>query len=164
MTDARGQADIAEVQGQALSPLDSFWLEAARHATKESVSALEEAAKQMIAVTTLAQAIYFAAVSFGDMKAALAALTPARQWLLAIALVVPLVVWLASLAFAVLVFKPKAYRTSLDSPDHAREVYEEIVAYKHCQLARAHRLLAAGFAPLIINIVLYLIVVPARPH
>jgi hypothetical protein len=162
MAEDSDENEIIEVQGEALTPSDSFWLDMVRGAAKESVHALEEAAKQLIAVTTVAQAIYFAAVSFGDMKAALAALTPARQWLLAIALVVPLVFWLASLAFAVLVFKPKTYRTSLDSPDHAREVYDEIVAYKHRQLVRAHRFLAAGFVPLIINVVLYLIVVPAK--
>ncbi len=154
--------EIVEVQGEALTTLDSFWLDVARGAAKESVGALEEAAKQLIAVTSLAQAIYFAAVSFGGVKTALGALTRAEQWLIAVALVAPLLLWLASLAFAVLVFKPKTYRTSLDSPDLARQVYEKIVAYKHRQLVRAHRLLAAGFALLIINVVLYLIYIPAK--
>ena len=155
--------EIVEVQGEALTPLDTFWLETARGAAKESVAALEGAAKQLIAVTTLAQTIYFAAVSFGDVKAALGTLTRAQQWLVAVALVVPLILWLASLAFAVLVFKPETYRTSLDSPDLARQVYERVVAYKHRQLVRAHRLLAAGFVPLIINVVLYLVFVPPKP-
>ena len=154
--------EIVEVEGEALTPLDTFWLETARGAAKESVAALEEAAKQLITVTTLAQTVYFAAVSFGDVKAALGALTRAQQWLVAVALVVPLILWLASLAFAVLVFKPETYRTSLDSPDLARLVYERVVAYKHRQLVRAHRLLAAGFAPLIINVVLYLVFVPPK--
>jgi hypothetical protein len=161
MPDDSEANEIVEVQGEALTSSDSFWLDMVRGTAKESVSALEEAAKQLITVTTVAQAIYFAAVSFGGVKAALGSLTPARQWLVAISLIVPLIFWLASLAFAVLVFRPKTYSTSLDSPDHAREVYEEIVAYKHRQLLRAHRLLATGFIPLIINIVLYLIFVPA---
>jgi hypothetical protein len=155
--------EIVEVQGEALTPLDGFWLETARGAARESVAALEEAAKQLITVTTLAQTIYFAAVSFGDVKAAVTTLTWSQKWLAAIALVVPLVCWLASLAFAVMVFKPETYRTSLDSPDLARQVYERIVVYKHRQLARAHRLLAAGFVPLIINVVLYLVFVPPKP-
>jgi hypothetical protein len=154
--------EIVEVQGEALTPLDSFWLETVRSAVKESVGALEEAAKQLITVTTLAQAIYFAAVSFGDVKVALGTLTQTRQWLITIALVIPLLFWLASLAFAVRVFKPETYRTSLDSPDRAREAYEEIVTYKHRQLGRAHRMLATGFVALIINVVLYLIFVPAK--
>lgn len=158
------RTDIVEVQGEALTPLDGFWLDVARGAAKESVGALEEAAKQLITVTTLAQTIYFAAVSFGGVKAALGTLTREWQWLVAIALVVPLLFWLASLAFAVRVFRPETYRTSLDSPDLARQVYESIVAYKHRQLVRAHRLLATGFVPLIINVVLYLIFVPAKPN
>jgi hypothetical protein len=163
MTKAKtGPEEVVEVQGEALTPLDGFWLETARGAAKESVAALEEAAKQLIAVTTLAQTIYFAAVSFGDMKAALAALTREQKWLAAAALVLPLACWLASLAFAVLVFKPETYRTSLDSPDMAKQVYERIVAYKHRQLVRAHRLLATGFLPLIINVVLYLVFVPPK--
>jgi hypothetical protein len=162
MADDSKENEIIEVQGEALTPSDSFWLDMVRGTAKESISALEEAAKQLIAVTTLAQAIYFAAISFGGVKAALGTLTPAQQWLTAIALVVPLLFWLASLAFAVLVFKPKTYRTSLDSPDHAREAYDEIVTYKHRQLVLAHRMLIAAFVPLIINLVLYLILVPAK--
>ena len=134
--------EIVEVQGEALTPLDTFWLETARGAAKESVAALEGAAKQLIAVTTLAQTIYFAAVSFGDVKAALGTLTRAQQWLVAVALVVPLILWLASLAFAVLVFKPETYRTSLDSPDLARQVYERVVAALNLSFGAA--LLAAG--------------------
>jgi len=162
MADDREENKIIEVQGGGLTPLDSFWLDMMRGTAKESIGALEEAAKQLIAVTTLAQAIYFAAVSFGDVKAALGTLTPVRQWPVAIALVVPLVFWLTSLAFAARVFKPKKYQTSLDSPDHAREAYEEIITYKHRQLGRAHRMLAAGFVALITNVLLYLIFVPAK--
>lgn len=160
MKSKTGPNEIVEVQGEALTPLDGFWLETARGAAKESVAALEEAAKQLVNVTALAQTIYFAAVSFGAVKAALATLTRTQQWLAAAALVLPLACWLASLAFAVLVFKPETYRTSLDSPDLAQKVYKRIVAYKHRQLVRAHRLLAAGFVPLIINVVLYLVFVP----
>ncbi|HYJ88032.1 MAG TPA: hypothetical protein VEW46_18340 [Pyrinomonadaceae bacterium] len=154
--------DIVEVQGEALTPLDSFWLDSARNMAKESVGALEEAAKQSITVTTLAQSIYFAAISFGDVKNALGTLTYTGQWLVAGALVVPLICWLASLAYAVLVFKPEMYGTNLDSPELTKQVYEEIVAYKHQQLIRAHRLLVVGFGPLIINVVLYLIFIPAK--
>ena len=157
------ETEIVEVQGAALTPLDRFWLDAARGAAKESVAALEEAAKQLITVTTLAQTIYFAAISFSDLKAGLGLLAPVQRWLVVAALIFPLMYWLASLVFAVRVFKPETYRTNLDAPDLAREMYEGIVAYKHRQLIYAHRLLVIGFVPLIINIALYLIFVPAKP-
>ena len=38
-----------------LTVLDRFWLDTARGAVKESIAALEGAAKQMIGITTLAQ-------------------------------------------------------------------------------------------------------------
>ena len=53
-----------------------------------------------------------------------------RQWMVAVVLVVPLIFWLLSLAFATRVFEPESYSTSMDSPDMARKVYENIVSYK----------------------------------
>ena len=146
---------IIEVQSQPLTALDRFWLETARNAAKESVGALEEAAKQLIAITSLSQGIYFAAISFGDVKKALPQFASAQQLAITGALVLPLLCWVVALAFAILVFKPETYRTNLDSPDLARETYQAVVAYKHKQLRRAHIALVIGFAPLIVNVVLF---------
>jgi len=146
---------IPEVAGESLTPLDRFWLETARNAVKESVSALEEAARQLIAITSLAQGIYFAAISFGDIKKALSQFAPAWQWAITGALVLPLMCWLIALFFAIRVFVPRVYATNLDSPDLARETYKQVVAYKHVQLRRAHVALVLGFVPLIVNVVLF---------
>ena len=144
-----------EVQGQSMTKLDRFWLETARGAAKESISALEEAAKQLIGITSLLQAIYFAAISFGELKKSLV-VEGVVDWLLVFLFVLPIVLWLFSLGFAVRVFKPKTYKTNLSSPDLARQMYGEIVSYKHEQLQRAHFFLVLGFVPLVVNIVLYL--------
>jgi hypothetical protein len=155
MSDPNNPNEITEIQGESLSPLDRFWLETARNAAKESVSALEEAAKQLIAITSLAQGVYFAAISFGDIKKALPQFALAWQWAIVGALVLPLVCWLVALFFATRVFVPRAYATNLDSPDLARETYEQVVAFKHAQLRRAHVALVLGFVPLIVNILLF---------
>lgn len=63
MSNTPNQPQIPEVQGEPLTPLDRFWLDTARNAAKESVGALEEAAKQLITITTLVQTIYFAVIS-----------------------------------------------------------------------------------------------------
>jgi len=147
--------DNEPVRGGSLTRLDRFWLETARSAAKESVGALEEAAKQLISVTSLIQAIYFAAISFSDLKESLV-VEGANDWLLVLLFVLPIVLWLTSLRFAVRVFKPETYKTNLSSPDLARSMYEEMVAYKHRQLRRAHLFLVLGFVPLVVNIVLYL--------
>lgn len=150
------------IEPTPLTALDRFWLETTRGAVKESISSIEEAAKQLIAITTLASTIYFAAVSFSDIKAGLMQLDNVALWGFAIIFAVPIALWLASLWFSILVFKPEIYNTNLDSPDLARETYESIAAYKHKQLQRAYFFLAVGFAPLIVNILVYLIAVPVN--
>jgi len=142
-------------QGGLLTKLDRFWLETARSAARESIAALEEAAKQLIGITSLLQAIYFAAISFSELKKSLVA-EGVVDWLLVFLFVLPIVLWLFSLSFAVRVFKPETYKTNLSSPDLARRMYEEIVSYKHKQLGRAHLFLLLGFIPLVVNIILYL--------
>jgi hypothetical protein len=150
------ESDEKPVQGGSLTKLDRFWLETARGAAKESVAALEEAAKQLISVTSLLQAIYFAAISFSELKESLVVVEGVKDWLLILLFVLPIILWLASLGFAVRVFKPETYKTNLSSPDLARSMYGEMVAYKHQQLRRAHLFLVLGFLPLVVNIVLYL--------
>jgi hypothetical protein len=144
-----------EIQPEPLTALDRFWLETARHAAKESVRALEDAAKQLIGITSLSQGIYFAAISFGDIKKALPQFAPAWQWTITGALVLPLVCWLVALFFAIRVFVPQIYTTNLDSPEETRDTYAHIAAYKHAQLRRAHLALVLGFVPLIVNVVLF---------
>ena len=62
----------------------------------------------------------------------------------------------SALLFAVRVFSPKTYKTNLQSPDLAREMLQEIVAYKHRQLKLAHKALLLGFMLLVVNIIVYL--------
>lgn len=148
------------IQPTPLTALDRFWLETTRGAVKQSVESLESAAKQLIVITTLAQTIYFAALSFSDIKAGLVLLGGVAVWGFAIIFVLPIALWLASLWFSILVFKPEIYHTNLDSPDLARETYESIASYKHKQLQRAYLFLAIAFFPLLVNILVYLIAVP----
>lgn len=162
MTSSNDSPEMIEAQGESLTALDRFWLDVARDAAKESVKATEEAAKQLIAITSLAQAIYFASVSFSNIKKSLDVFTPASQWAIVITLALPLVCWLLGLMFAFLVFKPRAYESNLESPDVARETYLKMVSYKHRQLSRAHLMLGLGFVPLVVNLLLYLAFVPPK--
>jgi hypothetical protein len=151
--------DIPEIQAAQPSAMDRFWLETARSISKESIKALEEAAKQLISITSLTQGIYFAAISFSDLKKALV-VNDWQGWLLLILFASPIVLWLVSLAFAVRVFAPETYKTNLQSPDLAKEMLQEMVAYKHKQLKLAHKALLVGFVLLIINIIVYLGCIP----
>ena len=147
--------EVVEVQAAQPSAMDRFWLENARSVSKESIGALEDAAKQLISITSLTQGIYFAAISFSDLKMALV-VHDWQGWLLVFLFASPIVLWLISLAFAVRVFSPETYNTNLQSPDLAREMLQDIVAYKHRQLKLAHTTLLLGFVLLVVNIIVYL--------
>lgn len=147
--------DAPDAIGEPLTEMDEFWLETARNAVKESVSSLEEAAKQLIGAVTLVEGIYFAAVSWSDMKTIMA-VTGWMAWLRIALFVSPIVLWLVCLFFAVRVFTPETYQTNLSSPDLAEKFHRELVRYKHRNLKRAHRALLAGFALMLAAVVVYL--------
>lgn len=151
-----------EVAGEQITPIDQFWLNAAREAAKESPAALEEAAKQLIAIAGFAQTLYFAAISFGDVKKSLDLLSTAQRWAFIAALIFPLILWILSLAFAARVFTPQLYDTNFDSPEIARETCEEIARHKHRNLKRALWLLAFGFLPMLVNLFIYLAFIPVK--
>ena len=153
-------SDIPEVQGAALTELDKYWLATTRETAKDSIKALEEAAKQLIALTTFSQGLYFAAISFSDLKKALDSIPVFGKLIVVLILVFPLLFWLGSLAAALLVFHPKTYETNLSSPDLACDDFNKIVAYKHLRLKISHLLLLSGFVPLVMNILFYLLLIP----
>jgi hypothetical protein len=147
--------EVVDVTAAQPSAMDRFWLETARNVSKESISALEDAAKQLITITSLTQGIYFAAISFSDLKKALV-VHDLQGWMLVLLFASPIILWLISLRFAILVFTPETYKTNLQSPDLAREMIQKIVAYKHSQLKLAHKALLLGFVLLVVNIIVYL--------
>jgi hypothetical protein len=150
-----GNAGAPDAIGEHVTELDEFWLETARTAVRESVASLEEAAKQLIAAVTLVEGIYFAAISFSDLRKVMAVQGP-EAWLRILLFVSPIVLWLVCLFFAVRVFTPKNYKTNLSSPELAEQLYRELVGYKHRNLKRAYWALLAGFVPLVMAVVYYL--------
>lgn len=152
MADSAGAPDAV---GEDVTDLDEFWLETARTVVKESIGSLEEASKQLITAVTLVEGIYFAAVSFSDLKKIMA-VAGLDAWLRIIIFVSPIVIWLICLFFAVRVFTPENYKTNLSSPTLAEQVYREIVGYKRRNLKRAYWALLIGFVPLIVAIIYYL--------
>ena len=141
--------------GEPVTELDEFWLETARTAVRESVASLEEAAKQLIGAVTLVEGIYFAAISFSDLSKVMAVQGP-EAWFRIGLFVLPIVLWLVCLFFAVRVFTPKNYETNLSSPELAEQLYLGLVGYKHRNLKRAYWALLAGFVPLVVAVVYYL--------
>jgi hypothetical protein len=153
---------LIEVPGALVSSLDKFWLEAARGTVKESIGSLEEAAKQLITAVTLLQGIYFAAISFSDVKKTID-VQGTFGWLRILLFVAPIIFWLICLILAVKVFKPETYKTNLSSPDLAKETLTNIVQYKKEKLDQAYSMLLIGFIPLIGAILYYLKYLPNPP-
>ena len=141
--------------GEPITELEEFWLDTARTSVKESVASLEEAAKQLIGAVTLVEGIYFAAVSWSDMKTIMA-VQGWMAWLRIALFVSPIVLWLACLVYATRVFTPETYQTNLSSPDLAEQFHRDLVKYKHKNLKLAHRALLAGFAFMLLAVVAYL--------
>jgi len=59
-----------EITGERVTEEDILWLEMGKSVVKDAVHRVEEAAKQLISITSALQAIYFAAISFSDLKKA----------------------------------------------------------------------------------------------
>lgn len=133
---------------------DPFWRENAQKLVGESISTIEEVAKQLIAVNSLLEGIYFHAITFSNVKPVL------TGWLVVIYLA-PIVLWLLSLVFAVITLSPKSYEINIKSSRESKEKFEEVVSRKHTMLKLSEFFLIVSFVPLFFAIAHYLLVVPA---
>lgn len=146
----------------------SYWLKVKREAHLGSLQPLEDAAKQIVVITSLLQGIYFAAISVSDIKKVN---NTANLWFDAF-IVLSLVIlgfWMASLYFATRVFIPRVYDASPADSSLSEQVKEIRIAYnktstfKYQQLKRAGLLLWLSFFPFAVNVWIYLAVLPVPP-
>ena len=155
MKDASTEKSSA-LDSEPLDDLDSFWLDTMRDVTKNSISAIEDAAKQLIPIISILQAIYFAAISFSNLKASPMLHNPLVVFLF----VSPVICWFISLAFAISVFIPRKFQTNLNSPSRSSRTYDKIADSKQKLLWYAYIALLIGFVPLLVCIVVYLYYIP----
>ena len=132
---------------------DPFWRENARKLVGESISTIEEMAKQLIVVNSLLEGIYFHAITFSDVKPVIFS-----PWIAAIYLA-PIILWLMSLVFALLTLLPKAYAININSSRASKETFEKIVAKKHGMLKVSEFFLIISFVGLMLAMAHYLLAV-----
>ena len=132
---------------------DPFWRENAQKLVSESISTIEEVAKQLIIVNSLLEGIYFHAIAFSQVKIIIVGLT-------VIVYLIPIFLWLVSLFFAVVTLSPKAYLINIKSSRASKETFEEIVLQKHRMLKFSEAFLILSFIALIGAIAHYLLSVP----
>ncbi|MGZ4846520.1 MAG: hypothetical protein ACXV3D_04065 [Halobacteriota archaeon] len=82
-------SDEEEVyEAEQATDVDRFWLTLGQETLKESITALEAAAKQLIRIVSILQGIYFAAISFSNLKRILV-IQSTQGWFLIILFVPP---------------------------------------------------------------------------
>jgi hypothetical protein len=128
-----------------------FWKQNAEKLVGESISSVEDSAKQFIAITGLLQGIYFHAITFSDIRE-----EPAYSVLIYVS---PLLLWLLSLIFAMLVLFRKKYGININSSRDSKENFEKIVAGKYRFIRISGVFLILSFVALIITVLYYLDVV-----
>ncbi len=130
-----------------------FWRANAEKLVGESISTIEDVAKQLIAVNSLLEGIYFHAITFSEVKPVLSGATAAVY-------LSPILLWLLSLVFAVLTLSPKAYKININSSRDSKERFEEIISKKHGMLKVSEGFLIVSFIALMVAVAHYLIAVP----
>ena len=131
-----------------------FWKENAKKIVSESITSTEEAARQLIAVNSLLEAIYFHAVTFSDVKLRLSG-----EIDIAIIYLAPVTMWLLSLIFAVLAQIPRIYQININSSSDSKERFIEIVSRKHRMLKISEVFLIASFLVLFTALMHYLLAI-----
>lgn len=132
-----------------VSEPNPFWKKNAESLVGGSISAMEDTAKQIIVVCSLLEGLYFHAIAFSDLRGELDGL------MLAVYLS-PLVLWLASLFFAMFALSRKDYKININSSSDSKQVFEAIVENKYYRLKVAEAFLLASFLPLMIAVYYYL--------
>lgn len=128
---------------------DPFWRENAKKLVEGSVDTLDRMAKELIALVSLLEGLYFHAITFSDLRETLGG------WLIWFYLA-PIALWMASLLSAVWSLFPKTYNINFGSSRNSKEIYEQIVSKKHFRLKIAAFLLVISFLPLMVAIYYYL--------
>jgi len=144
------------------------WLRIGLESRSESLKYLEDASKQMVGIASLLQGMYFAAISFSDIKKAS---DIHNIWFVVFVgfSIVILTIWMISLYFAMHVLIPETYFADLSRSDpvqqalQIRKAFEKILEYKRRNLRRASKLLWLSFIPLAINLLIYLVYIPPPP-
>jgi uncharacterized membrane protein len=131
-----------------LSEPNPFWKRNSEKLVGESISSVEDTAKQFVAVTGLLEGIYFHAITFSDVRHVVGSSI--------LIYVAPLVLWLLSLTFAVMVLFRKKYDININSSRDSKEKFEKILEGKYQLLQISGVFLIISFVALIFAVLHYM--------
>jgi len=152
-----------------LQEMTEHWHKVWNEAPVQALARVEDAAKQMIVVTTGLQGLYLAIFAFSTIRAQVMA-TPggALGVLILLLFCTPIVCWLVSLFYATRVFVPRVRpdinfnEISVSSWQKVKDAYGRANEEKLRWLHRSHRWLIASFV-LVLVAVLFLLFLPGTP-
>lgn len=136
-----------------------YWRKASQELPLQSIARVEDAARQMIALTGSLQGLFLAVVAFSDLRNQLRGFE-------ALAFLVPVLLWMGSLWFATQVFVPRerqgANRNDLrpEAWEELRETVEDALKEKQRLLNRAHALLLASYVVAVVLMGYWLVNAP----
>ncbi|MBR8833392.1 MAG: hypothetical protein DSM106950_04945 [Stigonema ocellatum SAG 48.90 = DSM 106950] len=150
------------VKGEELTPEDIFWIDLSRNRLKNSLQYLEETAKQYITINSFSQTIYFAAISFSEVKNSLSSFNSNTvRFLCILVLTLPLDFWIFSLIFAAQCFPHKVFYTKINSPRASHDFYISAFCHKSKYLTLAQVFLIIGFVFLVLDVFVYYLFLPS---
>jgi len=141
----KGAEEEAPVREAEPNP---FWKQNAEKLVGESISSVEDTAKQFVIITGLLEGIYFHAITFSDVKN--------MEGISVLIYVAPLVLWLISLIFAVMVLVRKKYGININSSRDSKEKFEKILEGKYKLIRISGLFLILSFVALTIALLHYL--------
>ncbi len=145
--EAGSKIEEKEIPVEVAEP-NPFWKQNAEKIVGESISSVEDTAKQFVTVTGLLEGIYFHAITFSDVKN----MEGSAVWIYA----APLVLWLISLIFAVMVLVRKKYNFNINSIRDSKEKFEKILEGKYKLIRISSLFLILSFVALTIALLHYL--------
>jgi hypothetical protein len=145
--EAWSKIEEKEVPVETAEP-NPFWKQNAQKIVGESISSVEDTAKQFVTITGLLQGIYFHAITFSDVKS--------MEGGSVLIYAAPLVLWLISLIFAVRVLVRKKYAININSSRESKETFEKILRKKYQLIRISGFFLILSFVALTIALLYYL--------
>lgn len=141
--EAESETDIEEIP-VVPTELNPFWKQNAEKLVGESISSVEDTAKQFVTVTGLLEGIYFHTITFSDVRH--------MEGSSVLIYVAPLLLWLLSLIFAVMVLVRKKYDLNINSSRDSKEKFGKILEGKYQLIRISSVFLIFSFVALIIAI------------
>lgn len=128
-----------------------FWTQAVKDLLKESIVVIESASRQLITVNGIVSGIYFHAITYSETATKLSILASLMY-------LTPIVCWLLSLVWSMLVIGPKSLPMRYLNEDTARKDFEHIAHDKFIRYRWSIKLFIAGVVCLLLVLFHYLII------